>query len=202
MYIYIYLSLPLFPFIRGEVLPATSSPPYLLFFSTLLCLLSSPSSLPPLLSSSHPSLHSPPISVLAFLVSSCAALVTLPLSSVVGHRPSFLRVQPTVLCSWPVSPSSSSGLPSLPLTPSFFACLPSLLLLFFGPNCSRTLAAFVVAVRSVPRFPFRTGKLVWHKCSWPCLQSILDPFLYFVHRYTKTSHWNVHGVIVVRRSAI
>ena len=68
MYIYIYLSLPLFPFIRGEVLPATSSPPYLLFFSTLLCLLSSPSSLPPLLSSSHPSLHSPPISVLAFLI--------------------------------------------------------------------------------------------------------------------------------------
>ena len=88
------------------------------------------------------------------------------------------------------------------LTPSFFACLPSLLLLFFGPSCSRTLAAFVVAVRSVPRFPFRTGKLVWHKCSWPCLQSILDPFLYFVHRYTKTSHWNVHGVIGVRRSAI
>ena len=202
MYIYIYLSLPLFPFIRGEVLPATFSPPHLLFFSTLLCLLSSSSSLPPLLSSSHLSLHSPPISVLASLVSSCPALVTLPLSSVVGHRPSFLRVQPTVICSWPVSLSSSSALPSLPLTPPFFACLPSLLLLFFGPSCFRTLAAFVVVVRSVPRFPFRTGKLVWHKCSWPCLQSILDPFLYFVHRYTKTSHWNVHGVIGVRRSAI
>ena len=93
------LSLPLFPFIRGEVLPATFSPPHLLFFSTLLCLLSSSSSLPPLLSSSHLSLHSPPISVLASLVSSCPALVTLPLSSVVGHRPSFLRVQPTVICS-------------------------------------------------------------------------------------------------------
>ena len=64
------LSLPLFPFIRGEVLPATFSLPHLLFFSTLLCLLSSSSSsLPPLLSSSHLSLHSPPISVLASLVS-------------------------------------------------------------------------------------------------------------------------------------
>ena len=75
------------------------SPPHLLFFSTLLCLLSSSSSLPALLSSSHLSLHSPPISVLASLVSSCPALITLPLSSVVGHRPSFLRVQPTVICS-------------------------------------------------------------------------------------------------------
>ena len=47
-----YLSLPLFPFVRDEVLPATFSPPHLLVFSTLLCLLSS-SSLPPLLPSSH-----------------------------------------------------------------------------------------------------------------------------------------------------
>ena len=62
------LSLPLFPFNRGEVLPATFSPPHLLFFSTLLCLLSSSSSLPSLLSSSHLSLHSPPISVLASLL--------------------------------------------------------------------------------------------------------------------------------------
>ena len=65
------LSLPLFPFIRGEVLPATFSLPHLLFFSTLLSLLSSSSSLPPLLSSSRLSLHSPPISVLASLASSC-----------------------------------------------------------------------------------------------------------------------------------
>ena len=47
------LTLPLFPFVRGEVLPATLSPPHLLVFSTLLCLLSSSSSLPPLLPSSH-----------------------------------------------------------------------------------------------------------------------------------------------------
>ena len=93
------LSLPLFPFVRGEVMPATFSLPHLLVFSTLLCLVSSSSSLPPLQSSSHLSLHSPPISVLASLVSSCPALVTLPLSSVIGHRPSFLRVQPTVICS-------------------------------------------------------------------------------------------------------
>ena len=122
------LSLPLFPFIRGEVLPATFSLPHLLFFSTLLCLLSSSSSLPPLLSSSHLSLHSPRISVLVSLVSSCPGHVILPLSSVVFHRPSFLRVQPTAICSSPVSLSSSTALPSLPLTPPFFACLLSLLL--------------------------------------------------------------------------
>ena len=132
-------------------MPATFSLPHLLVFSIILCLLSSSSSLPPLLPSSHISLHSPPISALASLVSSCPAIVTLPLSSVIGHRLSFLRIQPTVICSWPVSLSSSSAL-----------------LLVFGPSCFRTLAAFVVVVRSVPMFPFRTGKLVWHKCSWPC----------------------------------
>ena len=42
------------------------------------------------------------------------------------------------------------------------------LAIFFGPNWFRTLAAFVVVVRSVPMFPFRTGMPVWHKCSWPC----------------------------------
>ena len=42
-----------FPFVRGEVLPATFLPPHLIVFSTLLCLLSSSSSLPPLLPSSH-----------------------------------------------------------------------------------------------------------------------------------------------------
>ena len=108
------------------MLPATFSPPHLPFFSTLLCLLSSSSSLPPLLPSSYLSQHCPPISVLASLISSCPALVTLPLSSVIGHRPSFLRVQPTVVCSSSVSLSS-------------------------------TLAAFVVVVRSVSRFPFHTG---------------------------------------------
>ena len=46
-------SLPLFPFVRGEVLPATFSSPHLIVFSTLLCLLSSASSVPPLLPSSH-----------------------------------------------------------------------------------------------------------------------------------------------------
>ena len=108
-------SLPLFPFIRGEVLPATFSLPHLLFFSTLLCLLSPSSIIPPLLSSSHLSLHCPPISSLASIVSSCPAHVTLPLSSVVCHPPSFLRVQPTVIFSSLVSLSSSSALTSLPL---------------------------------------------------------------------------------------
>ena len=74
-----------FPFVRGEVLLATFSPPHLIIFYTLLCLLSSSSSLPPLLPSSHLSYHSPPISVLASLVLSCPAHVTLPLSSVMRH---------------------------------------------------------------------------------------------------------------------
>ena len=131
---FLHLSLPLFPFIRVEVLPVTFALPHLLFFSTLLCLLSSSSSLPPLLSSPHLSLHSPPTSVLASLVSTCPAHVTLPLSSVVFHRPYFLRVQPTVICSSPVSLSSSTALPCLPLTPPFFACLLLLLLHMINPE--------------------------------------------------------------------
>ena len=159
-----------FPFVRGNVLPATFLPPHLIVFSTLICLLSSSSNIPPLLSCSHPSSHSPASLALAFIVSSsCPTHVTLSVSSVVCHPPSFLRVQRTVVCSSPVSLSNSSALPSLPLTPPFFACLPLLLLLFFVPSCFRTLAAFVVVVQSVPRFPFRTGMPVWHKCSWRCL---------------------------------
>ena len=95
-----FLSLPLFPFVRGEVPTSTSSLPHLIVFSTVLCLLSSSSSLPPLLSSSLLSLHSPPISVLASLVSSCPAYATLPLSSVVSHPPFFLCVLPTVVCNF------------------------------------------------------------------------------------------------------
>ena len=155
-----------FPFVSGGVLPATSSPPHLIDFSTLLCLLSSSSSGPPLLPSSHLSYHSPPISALASLFSSCFPHVTLPLSSVVSHPSSSLRVLSTVDCSSPVSLTSSSALPSLPLTPPFSSCLSSLLLLFFVPSCFRTLAAVVVVVRSSPRFPFRTGMPV--SCSWPC----------------------------------
>ena len=108
-----------FPFVRGEVLPATFSPTHLIVFSTLLCLLSSSSSLPPLLSSSH--LLSPLVSPLASLVSTCPPHVTLPHSSAVCHPPSFLRVLPTVVFSSPDSLSSSSALPFLPLTPPFFS---------------------------------------------------------------------------------
>ena len=99
-----------FPFVMGRVLSATSSPPHLIVFSTLPCHLSSSSSLTPLLPSSHLSQNSPPISALASLVSSCPPHVTLPLSSVVCHLPSFLLVLPTVVCSSSVSLSSSSAL--------------------------------------------------------------------------------------------
>ena len=111
-----------FPFVRGEVLPATFSPPHLLA-----------------------SLFHPPLSpVLFFQFTSSLAFFTslltqsshisfglprlrLPCSRNYaalfgrGHPQSFLRIQPTVICSSPVSMSSSSALPSLPITPPFFA---------------------------------------------------------------------------------
>ena len=121
-------------------------------------------------SSSSPAFRtsSPPISALSSLVSSCPVRVTLPLSSVVYHPPSCLRVLHTVVCFSPVSLSSSSELVYLPLTPPFFSCLPYLLMLLFVPSCFLPLAVFVVVVRSLPRFPFRTGMPVSHKCAWPC----------------------------------
>ena len=102
--------------------------------------------------SSHLSQHSPPISALASLVSSCPPHVTLPLSSVVCHPPSFLRVLPTVVCSSPVSLSSSSALLSALAT----------LAIFRTQLFSHTFSLYVVVVRSLPRFPFRTGMLMSH----------------------------------------
>ena len=141
--LWVYISFS-FPFVRDMVLSATSTPPHLIVFSTLPCLLSSSSSLPPLLPSSHLSQHSPTILALVSLVSSCPPHVTMPLSSVVCHLPSFLRVLPTVVCSSPVSLSSSSALLSALVT-----------LAIFRTQLFRTLVAFVVVVRSFPRFPFR-----------------------------------------------
>ena len=87
---------------------------------------------------------------LLLLCSRNSALLTL--SSVVSHPPFFLRFLPTVSCSSTVSLSSISALPSLHLTPPFFSCLLSLLLLFFVPSFFHTLAAFVAVVRSVPMY--------------------------------------------------
>ena len=117
--LWVYLSFS-FPFVRDRVLSATSPPPHLIVFSTLPCLLSSSSNLPPLLPPSHLSQHSPPILALASLVSSCPPHVTMPLSSVVCHLPSFLRVLSTVVCSSPVSLSSSSALLSALVTLAIF----------------------------------------------------------------------------------
>ena len=155
---------PLFPLSGVRCCPQLCHRPHLIVFSTLLCLLSSSSSLPPLLSSSHLSSHSPPISALTSLLPcsrNYAALLGSLSSAILSTCPAHCNLLLTV------SLSNSSALPSLPLTPPFFACLVNkpLLLLFFVPSCFRTLAAFVVVVQSVPRFPFRTGMPVWHKCS-------------------------------------
>ena len=138
---WVYLSFS-FPFVRDRVLSATSSPLHMIVFSTLPCLLSYCSSLPPLLPSSHLSQHSRPIS--ASLVSSSPPHVTMPLSSVVCYLPSFLLVLLTVACSSPVSLSSSSALLSALVT-----------LAIFRTQLFRTLVTFVVVVRSLPMFPFR-----------------------------------------------
>ena len=127
-----------------------SSPPssvsYLLFPASLLsCLL-------------HISLYTAPISVLASLVSSCTPHVTLdmPLSSVVFHRPSFLRVQHTVICSSPVSQSSSTALPSRSSLNSTILRLSARLTLaifrtqLFSHTCSRRCCSSVRAKVSVP----------------------------------------------------
>ena len=156
----IFINISLFLFftlsgVRWQVLPETFSPPHLLVFSTLLCLLSS-SSLPPqtpafftyiFKQSSHLRLGLPRLllpcsrnsaalfgSLSSAIVSTCQAHCSLLLTSLCVR----------LLCT--------------PVSSPLFACLPLLLLLFFGPSCFRTLAAFIVVVRSAaPRFPFRTG---------------------------------------------
>ena len=127
------------------MLSATSSPHHLIVFSTLPCLLSSSSSLPPLLPSSHLSQHSPPISALASLVSSSPPHVTY-YAALFGSLSS--AILPTCLAHCSLAAphqslcqcSSSSALLSVLVTLAIF----------------RTkLVGFVVVVRSLPRFPFR-----------------------------------------------
>ena len=147
------LSLPLFPFVRGEVLPATCSPPQisdslsthpvsclLLLVSLLSCLLH----ISLLIQSSHLSLD------LSRLLLSCSRNSAAP----VGSLSSAIISTCPAHCNRFLA-SLSDKLLCIPVSP-FLACLPSLLLLFFGPSCFRTLTAFVVVARSVPRFPFRT----------------------------------------------
>ena len=93
---------------------------------------------------------------MASLVSSCPAHVTLPLSSVGCHPPSFQRVLPTVVCSSPVSLSSSSVLLSLHLTPPFFSCASALVTLvifrtqLFSHTCNLCCCSSVITRVSVP----------------------------------------------------
>ena len=155
LWVYLSRSPFSFPFVRGRVLSATSSLPHLIVFSTLPCLLSS-SSLTPLLPSSHLSQHSPPISALASLVSSCAPHVTMPLSSEVCHPPSFLRVLPTVVCSSPVSLPSSSELLSALATLAIFRTQ------LFSHTCSLCCCRSVIAKVSVP---CRHTDVTSYKCS-------------------------------------
>ena len=135
--------------------PATSSPPHLIVFSTpppsVSCLL-----LPVFLLSCLPHIslnivlpyqHWPPIS---------PPHVTLSLSSVVCHPPSFQRVLPTVVCSSLVYLSSSSAaLLSLPFN-STILLLSALVTLaifrtqLFSHTCSLCCCSSVIAKVSVP----------------------------------------------------
>ena len=96
--------------------------------------------------------QSPPISALASFVSSCPAHVTLPLSSVVCHPPPFLRVQPTVICSSPVSLSSYS-VSSLNSTIIRLSALVTLAIFhtqLFSHTCSLCCCSSVSVKVSVP----------------------------------------------------
>ena len=158
--LWVYLSFS-FPLVMDRVLSATSPPPHLIVFSTLPCLLSSSSSLPPLLPSSHLSQHSPPILALASLVSSCTPHVTMPLSSVVCHLPSFLRVLPTVPGSLLLT-SLSLKLLCTPVCPRY-SCYFSYPVV--SHTCSLCCCRSVIAKVSVP---YSHADVKSHKCSWPC----------------------------------
>ena len=120
-----------------------------------------PNSIRYVFTASSDSLFHPPLSrsclLLPVFLLSCLLHVIMPLSSVVCHPPSFLRVLPTVVCSSSVSLSSSSAL---------LSCLPSLLSEsgYFSFVVVCAYFAAVVVFRSVPKFPFRTGSLCrFHK---------------------------------------
>ena len=150
--VYTYVSS--FPFVRGEVLPATCSPPHLFHPPLSLVLFFQSSSSPVFLTSlftqsSHLSLdlhrlplpcsrNSPALfgSLSSAILSACPAHCNLLLTS--------LSVK--LICTTVSS-----------LNYTILRLSASLLLLFFVPSCFRTLAAFVVVVQSVPMFTFRTG---------------------------------------------
>ena len=142
-----YISLFLVSLCQGVMLPATfftassdslfHPPLYLVFFFQSA---SSPAFLISLLTqSSHLSLGLPR---LLLPCSRNSAALFGSLSSAILSRT--CPAHCNLLLTMVVSLSRSSALPSLPLTPPFFACLSLLLLLFFVPSCFRTLAAFVV----------------------------------------------------------
>ena len=132
-----------FPFVRGEVLPTTFSPPYLIAFS-------SPALLTSLLTqSSHLSLGLPRLllpcsrnsaalfgSMSSAILSTCPAHCNLLLTS----------ISVKLLCT-----------PVTSLNSTIIRLSAIVTLAIFVPSCFRTLAVFVVVGRSVPRCPFCTG---------------------------------------------
>ena len=98
--------------------------------------------------------HNPPISALVSLVSSC------PL-----HAALFGSLSSAILSTCPAHCSlllASLSAKLLDLHSRLFLLSALSTLLFFVPSCFRTLAAFVVVVRPVPKFPFRTGMPALH----------------------------------------
>ena len=158
--------------LKFEVLPATFSPPDLLRLfhpplSPVVFFFQSPSS-PAFFTSlftqsSHLSLG-PPHLLLPCSRNSAALFGSL-LSAILSTWPAHCNLLLTslsvqLLCT-PVSSLNSTILR--------LSALVTLAIFFSDPVVFAHLQpSFVVVVRSVPSFPFRTGMPVWHKCSWPC----------------------------------
>ena len=104
-----HISLSRVPFVRGEVLPATSSTPHLIVFSTLLCILTP--SLPLLLLSSHISYHLS-LGLPRLLLPNSAALFGSMSSAILSKCPYHCNLLPTslpvkLLCTPVSSPNST-----------------------------------------------------------------------------------------------
>ena len=129
------------------MLPATFSPPHLIVFSTLLCLLFSSSSLPPLLSSSHLSIDLPRL--LLPCSSNSAALFGSLSSAILSTCPAHCNLLLTSL-SVKLLCTPVSSLNSTILRLSALVALAIFRTQLFSHTCSLYCCSLVSAKVSVP----------------------------------------------------